>query len=254
MERHKLVERKRYDDAAARSLVAPPRTWGAAGAPPEYRAPYEDYERRIREAARPGAVVLDVGAGEGAFSLVASGDGRTLIATDISPLALRVARERASAAGARLHLVVADAERLPFRDAAVDVVTSAGALYCLDLRTVSAELRRVLRPDGVWVIVDSLNESPIYRLNRWVGFLRRRRTQLAIENVPTTASLLTLRERFRDVQIHYHGVLTFLAPVLKPFMGAEGAGAFVARADRWLAFMRRWAFKVVVVARGVASR
>jgi ubiquinone/menaquinone biosynthesis C-methylase UbiE len=251
MEPHKEVERRRYDDAAARTLrSAVPDRAGAASAPPEFRAPYQDYEDRVRDAARPAARVLEIGAGEGAFSLVAAGNGRILVATDISSIALKVASERARLNGATLYCVVADAERLPLRDASMDLVTSAGVLYCLDMERVSTELRRVLRPDGAWVLVDSLDESPIYRFNRWVGFLRRRRTQLATENIPTTESLLTLRRRFASVDIRYQ----FLAPVLKPLIGAERTGRIVHRADRWLAPIRRWAFKVVVVARGMAGR
>jgi SAM-dependent methyltransferase len=255
MEPHKVVERRRYDEAAARTLRGGvPDRQGSASAPPQFRAPYEDYERRVREAARPGATALEIGAGEGAFSLVAAGEGRTLVATDISPVALRVASERASLAGHRLHCIVADAERLPLRDASFDLVTSAGVLYCLDMDRVSAEVRRVLRPDGSWVLVDSLDENPVYRINRWIGYLRRRRTQLAVENIPTTASLRTLRRQFASVQIHYHGVLTFLSPLLRPLFGAERTGALVHAADARLGWLRRWAFKVVVVARGVAAR
>ena len=252
MDQRKLLERKRYDAAAERTLKAElPPLDGAAGAPAEFRAPYEDFERQVRALARQGQVVLEIGAGEGAFSLVARGERRTLVATDISALALGVARRRAERAGVALLAVAADAERLPFRDGSVDLVTSAGVLYCLDMDAVSAEVRRLLGPDGSWVIVDSLDENPLYHFNRWLGHLRRKRTALAVRNVPTTASLLTLRRRFADVHIHYHGALTFLVPLLRPFLGPDRTGAFVHAADRRLRWLRRWAFKVVVVARGL---
>jgi hypothetical protein len=37
-------------------------------------------------------------------------------------------------------------------------------------------------------------------------------------------------------------------PLLKPTLGPEKAGGFVSAADRWLRWLRSWAFKVVVVA------
>lgn len=249
MEERKRIEQHRYDNAAVpyldRELGTDP---GAAGVPPEFRAPYAEFERQIASVARAGAVVLDIGAGTGAFSLSARGEGRHLIATDISQTALRVAQRRAAAANVRLNLVCADAERLPFRDGSVDIVTAAGALYCFDLDSLTTEVRRVLRRDGAWVIVDSLNNNPFYRINRWIGFVRRRRTALAVRNVPTVAAIQSLHNGFRSVAVAYHGILTFLLPLLKPTLGPERAGGLVSAADRWLRWLRNWAFKVVVVA------
>lgn len=252
MEQHKLVEQRLYDGAAQpflRGSTLPP--LGAPGVPAEFRPPYEEFERQVRALATANAVVIDIGAGLGNFSTVAQGAGRTLVATDISPSALRVARTRARDEGVELLVVCADAERTPFRAGSADLVTSAGVLYCLDFPTVAAEVRRLLRPGGAWVIVDSLNDSPFYRLNRWLGYLRHRRTALAIRNVPTTRTLRQLNRWFGAVDIHYHGVISFLIPILRPLLGGARTGHIVAWADRALALTKRWAFKVVVVARDV---
>lgn len=246
---HKQIERQRYDRKAEPFLErnATPEL-GAAGVPVELRPPYEEFERRIGALVKPRDVVLDIGAGMGAFSTSARGEGRFLIAADISPVSLRVARQRAAEAGVTVCAVCADAERLPFRDRSVDLVTAAGALYCLDLDAVSREMRRVLRPDGAWVIVDSLDDSPVYRLNRFIGYMRHRRTALALRNMPRWSAIEGLREGFGNVVIAYHGVLAFLLPILKPLLGAARAGDVVRAADRGLRWLRRWAFKVVVVA------
>jgi SAM-dependent methyltransferase len=254
VEKHKLIEQRRYDDEAAPFLDREaPRTFGAESAPPEFRPPYLEFERQVLSHAKPRVVVLDIGAGTGTFSFTARGEGRVLVAADISPIALRIARKRADAAGVQLSLVCADAERLPFRDGAVGLVTSAGALYCFDLPALTAEVRRILRPDGAWVIVDSLDDNPLYRINRLIGFLRRRRTALTLRNIPTTAALAALRRDFHRVDITYHGVLTFLIPLLRPILGGARAGKIVSAADRWAGWFRRWAFKVVVVAQRAAS-
>lgn len=249
MEDHKRIEQRRYDDEAAPFLGRDPdRGLGAAGVPAEYRAPYAEFEKHVVAVAKPDSVVLDIGAGTGAFSASARGENRLLIATDIAQNALRVAKRRATSAGVLLYPVCADAERLPFRDGSVNLVTAAGALYCFDLSRVSTEVRRVLKPDGTWIIVDSLNDNPLYRFNRWIGRIRHRRTALAVRNVPTNAAIQGLAGHFRSMSVAYHGILTFLLPIVRPILGSERAGTFITWADGWLRWLSRWAFKVVVVA------
>lgn len=251
MEQRKETERRQYDNQA-RPFVGrelPTRT-GAAGVDISLRAPYLAFEAAVRRHATPGGVIVDLGAGTGTFSMVARGEGRTLVATDISRLALLVARRRAAEEDERLMLVCADAEHLPFRAGAVDLVTSAGALYCFDLGALKNEVRRVLRRDGAWVLVDSLNDSPLYRLNRAIGWFRGKRTTLAVRNVPSAAALEGMGSHFATVDVAYFGVLAFLLPVLRAVFGGERAGAIVDGADRRLRGLRRWAFKAVVVAKG----
>ena len=90
---------------------------------------------------------LDLGSGTGHFSQAlastfADGDG---LALDIAEGMLRHARPRG---GAR-HFVAGDAERLPLRDASIDLIFSSLALqWCEDFAGVLGEARRVLRPGG----------------------------------------------------------------------------------------------------------
>lgn len=252
MEVHKEIERHRYDAAARPHLQAgaPDGAVGASGIAAELRSPYIEFEQHIRDLARPGGVVLDVGAGTGAFSFSAHGSDRTLVATDISLTALQVARKRSEVLSIPLNVVCADSEALPFRSASVDLVGSAGVLYCFDAGTLSREIQRVLKSHGSWVIVDSLNENPIYKLNRWFGFLRRRRTALAAQNLPTVSTIERLGAGFQKSSLSFHGILTFLVPVLRPLFGSERTAAILGFGDQRLKRWKRLAFKVVAVLEG----
>lgn len=92
---------------------------------------------------------LDLGSGTGHFSRVlaeryASASG---VAVDIAEGMLRHAR--GEQAGAAYH-VAGDAERLPLRDASVDLVFSSLAVqWCGQFASVLSEAQRVLRPGGV---------------------------------------------------------------------------------------------------------
>jgi demethylmenaquinone methyltransferase / 2-methoxy-6-polyprenyl-1,4-benzoquinol methylase len=101
---------------------------------------------------RPRHVLLDLAAGTGDIGLawLERGGGSVLLA-DINASMLHVAQDRAVTRGliAGASLVVADAERLPLPDRAVDRVSIAfGLRNCTDKQAVLAEARRVLKPGG----------------------------------------------------------------------------------------------------------
>jgi SAM-dependent methyltransferase len=96
-----------------------------------------------------GAKVLDVAAGNGNASLAAARRGADVLATDYVEHLLVQARRRAEADGLPLTTEVADAEALPYGDAAFDIVLSTfGVMFTPDPARAAAELLRVCRPGG----------------------------------------------------------------------------------------------------------
>ena len=63
-------------------------------------------------------------------------------------------------------------EDLPFSNNSFDVVASAGSLSYGSKKIVDKEILRILRPNGIFICVDSLNNNPIYRFNRFQNYLR----------------------------------------------------------------------------------
>jgi ubiquinone/menaquinone biosynthesis C-methylase UbiE len=96
-----------------------------------------------------GQQVLDVGAGDGNFTLAAAREGAAVVASDLSPGMVERGRERSSAEGLEIEWVEADAEDLPFDDARFDCVGSVfGAMIAPRPERVARELFRVVRPGG----------------------------------------------------------------------------------------------------------
>jgi ubiquinone/menaquinone biosynthesis C-methylase UbiE len=106
---------------------------------------------------------LDVGCGTGRLLATLHGawPGMKLTGVDLSAPYLAEAR-RLIGRTARVKLDEAAAEALTFDDASLDLVVSSFLLHELpkEIRTqVMAEMARVLKPDGLVVIVDSLQKG-----------------------------------------------------------------------------------------------
>ena len=115
---------------------------------------------------RPGERVLDLATGTGITAIAARERGSTVTGVDLTPELLAVARKKASEAGFDdIVFREADAEALPFADAAFDVVVSTcGHMFAPDQPKVAAEMARVLRSGGRAVF---LAWTPEGGLGRW---------------------------------------------------------------------------------------
>lgn len=109
------------------------------------------------------ARLLDIGCGTGAFLREVKANYPRLHVTglDLSPYYLAAAR-RLLSRWSRTRLVEGAAEAMPFADGEFDVVTAIYLFHELPpkvRRAVVAEVRRVLRPGGTLIFVDSLQSG-----------------------------------------------------------------------------------------------
>jgi SAM-dependent methyltransferase len=109
---------------------------------------------RVEEAVGPARRLLEVGVGTGRIALPLHRRGRRVVGADLSRPMLERYRAKAAAAGLPPPpVLLADATRLPFRDAAFDAVLEVHVLHLVPgWERALAEARRVLAPGGVVVI------------------------------------------------------------------------------------------------------
>jgi SAM-dependent methyltransferase len=257
LESDRLAELSRYDARAEALLTKwnldrgrPPSARGSEAVELVFRAPYVFYERAIRDSVRPDDDVLELGAGMGLHTKVLVDTGARVTATDISRNALAVLyRNLGGPKADRLNTCVADLGALPFADAAFDVVACAGSLSYGDAVETDAEVRRVLRPGGAFVAVDSLNHNPIYRLNRWMHYIRNRRTRGTLARMPRFSRIDAIVEHFRTSEVRCFGCISWMMPLLIRVIGSTRAARLSMAVDLILS-VRRSAFKFVLIARG----
>lgn len=108
-------------------------------------------------------LALDMATGTGELAFLLAARAEQVVAVDICPQMLSIARAKARGRlrAGRIQFLLADASRLPFPADSFDCVATAFALRNVaDLRLALAEMHRVVRPGGRAVCLE-LTRSPL---------------------------------------------------------------------------------------------
>src|SRR5215470_3927361 len=95
---------------------------------------------------RPGMTVLELGCGTGYFTPELARSGADIVAIDVSPELLEIARANRSAPNVRYE--IQNAYTLSYPDAVFDSVVGSSVLHHLEIEEALREIYRVLKPAG----------------------------------------------------------------------------------------------------------
>ncbi len=130
--------------------------WNAGG-------PDADLVRLVNEGAIPVGQALDIGTGPGHDAVFLIQKGFNVIGIDISPTALKLARETASNAGLFGFFQVGDIRQIPVEDRFIDFAYDRGCFHVLapeDRPQAVREVHRVLRKGGLYLLKVFSDKEP----------------------------------------------------------------------------------------------
>src|SRR3990167_7885599 len=171
---------------------------------------------------RRGLKVVDLATGTGEQIRALKKDGRieNMIGIDISEKMLELARKKLQHSMPPVHLLLGNALRIPLEDASCDVVTMTfGLRNTSDAAKCLSEMRRILKPGGVSLIVEFslpalwLRPFHLFYLRHALpqvgAFLSKNREayrylNLSIEEFfqPRELSDLLMKAGFKEVRLH----------------------------------------------------
>lgn len=182
-------------------------------------------------AIKPGITLLDVACGNGYFSREFFHQGATVIATDIAPELIALAKKQSPK---EIVYHVAPAHAMPFvKDASIDVALISLAIQNIDnVKEVFAECQRVLKPDGKLFVVMNHPAFRVPQASSW-GFDDRNGKSIQYRRVDAYMS-----ESKKAIQMHpgdapSEVTWSFHRPLQFYFKALNKSGLVVGRLEEW---------------------
>jgi 2-polyprenyl-3-methyl-5-hydroxy-6-metoxy-1,4-benzoquinol methylase len=120
----------------------------------------------------PGMRVLELGCGTGYFTRELARSGAEIVALDVSPELLEIARANCSAPNVRYE--IQNAYDLSYSDAVFDSVVGSSVLHHLEIQDALREIYRVLKPGGTICFTEPNMLNPQIAIQKNVFWVKRK--------------------------------------------------------------------------------
>jgi SAM-dependent methyltransferase len=150
---------------------------------------------------RPGMTILEIGCGTGYFTRELTRCGADIVAIDVSPDLLEIAKAKYSAPNVRYE--IQNAYALTYADAMFDSVVGSSILHHLEIEEALREIYRVLKPGGTIYFTEPNMLNPQIAMQKNIPWIKRRLGDSPDETAFFRWPLRRLLEQtgYRDVRI-----------------------------------------------------
>src|ERR1043166_5287560 len=121
---------------------------------------------------RPGMTVLELGCGTGYFTRELARSRADMVAIDVSPELLEIAKSNCSAPNVRYE--IQNAYELSYPDAVFDSVVGSSVLHHLEIEEAIREIYRVLKPGGTIYFTEPNMLNPQIAVQKNVPWVKRK--------------------------------------------------------------------------------
>ena len=150
---------------------------------------------------KPGMTVLELGCGAGYFTQELARSGADIVAIDVSPELLEIARANCSAPNVRYQ--IQNAHALSYAEAVFDSVVGSSVLHHLEIEEALREIYRVLKPMGTIYFTEPNMLNPQIAIQKNIPWIKRKLGDSPDETAFVRWPLWRLLEQtgYREVRI-----------------------------------------------------
>jgi SAM-dependent methyltransferase len=160
-----------------------------------------------------GLTVLDYGCGAGEGGIFLAKRGAKVVAVDVSPRSLELARKLATKNGVQIETRLVTDDKIPAADNEFDRVYGNGVLHHVPLDTAMPELARVMKPSAKGCFIEPLPYNPLINVYRKIA----KEVRTPDEQPLSFEQVNAFHRHFSDVS-HREFWLTTLAVFLKFYL------------------------------------
>ena len=163
---------------------------------------------------KPGMIVLELGCGAGHFTQELARSGADVVAIDVSPDLLQIARTNCGAPNVKYQ--IENAYELSYDDAVFDSVVGSSVLHHLEIERALRDVYRVLKPGGTIFFTEPNMLNPQIAVQKNIPWIKRKLGDSPDETAFFRWPLRRLLEQigYRDIRIDPFDFLHPKTPVL----------------------------------------